>query len=78
MGLLGNIEAPKKYVPSCQVRSVMERLEKDDQIVFQSWLDATDVWSGAAIAETMSKQGFQVGRTAVNHHRRKACSCSKI
>ena len=78
MGVLAGITAPEKYRTSCQVRSVRERLDNEDKTIFDGWLNNNEVWSSASIAETMTKQGFQIGRTAVQKHRREACSCFRI
>ena len=78
MGVLAGIEKPRRYRDSCQVRTVMEALDDDDKAILKGWIDATNEWSGAAIAKVISQQGFQLGRTAVNVHRRGDCSCWRI
>jgi hypothetical protein len=78
MGILSNIEPPRKNTPSCHVRTVLQRLDEGDQKIFNEWLADRDTWSGMAISKVMNQQGIVISSTSVNHHRRGMCSCSKI
>jgi hypothetical protein len=75
MGILNNIEPPKKTKPSCHVRTIMGKLDEADQKILADWLDDRGSWSGTAIANTLTKQGLVISATSVNHHRKGQCSC---
>jgi len=78
MGILSNVQPPKKNVPSCHIRTVMGQLDESDQKILTAWLDDRTSWSGSAIATTLTKQGISTSATSVNHHRKGQCSCSKV
>jgi hypothetical protein len=78
MGILENIEPPKRFIPSCHIRTIMADLDETDRTILNGWLADTATWSGAAIAQALNSQGIEVSRTSVNIHRKGGCSCLRV
>lgn len=77
MGLLDDLTPPGTRSYPCRVRTIIESLDEADAKIFTDAV-ADMRWSGNALAKAMSDRGIELGVSAIQKHRAKGCSCSKI
>lgn len=73
MGLLDNLEPPKKAYP-CKVRELAQAMSKEDAKIF---LDAVNDpnWPIVTLAEALRARGVELSASPLTKHRKGLCSC---
>lgn len=73
MGLLDNLEPPKKVHP-CRVRELAQAMSKEDAKIFlEAVKDAN--WPIVTLAEALRARGVEISATPLTKHRKGSCSC---
>jgi len=60
----------------CSVGALLRALPPEESTALRQMLDDSQ-WSGAAIYDAVSGEGYDVGRQTINRHRRRECRCFK-
>jgi len=76
MGLLDNLEPPKKVWP-CRVRDAASELEPKDAKILMDAVMNKD-WAYSTLENSLKDRGIQIGQQQIKRHRLGVCSCSKI
>ena len=77
-------QAPRRRGPECSVGSLLTSLPKGEAKALRDMLYATWPgtknwrWSKDDLYDAVTDEGYQVGRTSINHHRSGNCGCPKV
>lgn len=61
----------------CKVRTIWETLSDSDKEIYMSNLSDLSI-ATRALERAFKEVGIDLGDTAINHHRKGLCSCSRI
>jgi len=75
MGLLDNLEPPKKVWP-CRVRTLYSEFDKTDADIFDNAVSDPN-WKAETLSKALATRGITIAGSAITRHRQKECSCSK-
>lgn len=73
MALAERLSTPT-HTAGCKVAAVLASLDNEDQAVLERAL-ANPLFGGRQIAVALRFEGHPVGRTTIQDHRNKVCSC---
>lgn len=65
---------PPKQARTCAVRTLMNKLDEKDQLIFAHAL-AEPEWPAKALARELSSRGLSISDTPILKHRKGECSC---
>lgn len=68
-------EAPRRGAGlPCSIGALEERLEGKEADALYAMLHTLG-WSASRVYETLSAEGYEVGRQTINRHRSRSCRC---
>jgi hypothetical protein len=66
---------PPERVPSCAVRTVREKLDQHDKVIFDKALADFHAWPHKTLAVALRERGVQISDKPIRMHRSGKCSC---
>ena len=77
--LLSDISAINnaRYVPVCGYQTLLETLDKPDQVDLQAAMSDLGI-QGSAIERALRQRGHTITSSTLRRHRRGDCSCGRI
>jgi hypothetical protein len=65
---------PPTRIRTCAVRTLREKLEKNDQEILDGAI-ANPEFNSGALARELSSRGLRISDVSILRHRKKECSC---
>ena len=59
----------------CSISELINKLDDDDTAVVLEWINDRGQYPAGAITSKLIEHGFDVGKSAVERHRRRDCCC---
>lgn len=69
---------PKKSIPNCRVRTVLQELEPEDSNILKDAVNNAIDWSVNGLETALSERGVKLSGKSITLHRTGRCSCSQI
>lgn len=76
MALAGRTPPRKAGGSECPIGKLIRDLPPTENAALQAML-ADFAWQGTAIRDALIDEGYEVGRSSVQHHRRGDCACER-
>jgi hypothetical protein len=77
MGLLDGLQPPNK-LPSCRVRTILEKLDAKDAAIFDTAIKSPEIWPSRTLSKELAKRNIIISDNVISFHRKNGCSCGRI